>query len=133
MTKQDLIQCRRKRQELKSIESRINALRSDARSTKSVCYGDKPKRCGEPLTGIERYVEKLEELSTIYEERKTELLQAVIAVERAIADLPPDVRMLMQLRYIDGMRWEEVNTVLHISESTSKRLHKNAMRMLEIF
>lgn len=132
MTKQDLIQCSKKRQELKLLESRINALRSDARSTKAVCYGDKLKSRGEPLAGVERYVEKLEELSAIYEERKADLLHSVIVIEKAISSLPPEQRMLMQLRYIDGKRWEEVNAVLHISHMTSVRMHQNALKKLGI-
>lgn len=131
MTKETLLQCKHKQKELQQLESRIAALRADARNTKAVCYDNTPKSKGEPVAAVQRYIEQLETLSALYETKKADLMQDVITVERAIFTLPSDHAVLMRLRYIDGMRWEDVNDKLFISETKSKRLHREALKMLE--
>jgi len=131
MTKETLMQCSAKRRELQQISRRIETLRADARSTKAVCYVGEPKSKGEPAAAVQRYIERLEELSALYEEKKADLMQDIICVERAISVLPSDLRMLMRYRYIDGYKWEQVNEMMYISERTSKRMHKAAMELLK--
>lgn len=131
MTKETLQQCRHKRKELQQLESRIAALRADARNTKAVCYDNTPKSKGEPVAAVQRYVEQLETLSALYEEKKAELQSDIIDMERGILVLPSEHAMLMRLRYIDGMRWEDVNSALFISSSKSKQLHREALKILE--
>ena len=131
MTKETLMQCSAKRRELQQISRRIETLRADARSTKAVCYDNEPKSKGEPVAAVQRYIERLEELSTLYEEKKADLMQDIICVERAISVLPSDLRMMMRYRYIDGYKWEQVNEMRYISERTSKRMHKAAMELLK--
>lgn len=131
MTKETLMQCSAKRRELQQISRRIETLRADARSTKAVCYDNEPKSKGEPVAAVQRYIEQLEELSALYEEKKADLMQDIICVERAISVLPSDLRMMMRYRYIDGYKWEQVNEMMYISERTSKRMHKAAMELLK--
>lgn len=38
-----------------------------------------------------------------------------------------ELRRILELRYIDGERWETINARLHISTSTSKRWHNLAL------
>lgn len=131
MTKETLMQCSAKRRELQQISRRIETLRADARSTKAVCYDNEPKSKGEPVATVQRYIEQLEELSALYEEKKADLMQDIITVERAIAILPPELRMLMRYRYIDGMRWEEITDIMHISIGTFHNLHNKALLLLK--
>ena len=131
MTKETLMQCSAKRRELQQISRRIETLRADARSTKAVCYDNEPKSKGEPVAAVQRYIERLEELSILYEEKKADLMQDIITVERAIAALPPELRMLIRYRYIDGYKWEQVNEMMYISEPTSKRMHRKALHLLQ--
>lgn len=131
MTKETLMQCSAKRRELQQISRRIETLRADARSTKAVCYDSEPKSKGEPTAAVQRYIEQLEELSALYEEKKADLMQDIITVERAISVLPSDLRMLMRYRYIDGYKWEQVNEMMCISEPTSKRMHRKALHLLQ--
>lgn len=131
MTKETLMQCSAKRRELQQISRRIETLRADARSTKAVCYDNEPKSKGEPVAAVQRYIERLEELSALYEEKKADLMQDIITVERAISVLPSDLRMLIRYRYIDGYKWEQVNEMMYISEPTSKRMHRKALHLLQ--
>lgn len=102
MTKETLLQCKHKQKELQQLESRIAALRADARNTKAVCYDNTPKSKGEPVAAVQRYIEQLETLSALYETKKADLMQDVITAERAIFTLPSELRMLMRARYILG-------------------------------
>jgi DNA-directed RNA polymerase specialized sigma24 family protein len=72
----------------------------------------------------------LEELSELYDEKKAKLMQDIIAVERAITSLPPDLQMLMRYRYIMGLKWEQINERMYISATQSKRMHHAALKKL---
>lgn len=132
MTKTELLTYKNIKSELQDIDKRISELRSEARSPKGVRYSDMPRGRGEPISAQQRYIEQLEELSQMYEEKKSELVKTQIAVERAISSLPSELRLLMRYRYIDGLRWEDVNEKMHISHMTSVRMHKAALKKLEI-
>lgn len=131
MTKEDLKQCNAKWKELHQIETLVQTLRADARTTKAVCYDNTPKSKGEPVAAVQRYIEQLETLSALYETKKADLMQDVITVEQAIFTLPSELRMLMRARYILGMKWEVINEKMCISESTSKRMHRKALQLLK--
>jgi len=91
-----------------------------------------PRGRGEPISSQQRYIEQLEELSDLYEDKKADFVETQIAIERAISSLPPELRLLMRYRYVDGLKWEEVNEKMHISHMTSVRMHKMALKKLEI-
>jgi len=138
MTKPELLAYKGIKAELEDLEKRIEALRADARSPKGICYSDAPKGRGEPISSLQKYIEALEDLSELYEDKKSELMKTQIAIERAIFSLPPELSLLMRYRYIDGMKWEEVNQKIgevygkeSISEPTSKRLHNKALKRLQ--
>ena len=56
MTKEDLKQCNAKWKELHQIETLVQTLRADARSTKAVCYNHEPKSKGEATAAVHRHV-----------------------------------------------------------------------------
>lgn len=89
-----------------------------------------PKAGVSPIAAVQRYIERLEELSNLYEEKKVELMQDIIAVERAISDLPPELRMLMRYRYIYGLEWETVQDKMGINKNESMYLHRKAKKIL---
>lgn len=138
MTKEELKTYRHIKKELEDIKNRIKQLREAARSPKGISYDSQPRGRGEPVSSQQRYIEQLEELSELYEEKKAELMKTQIAIERAISSLPPELKLLMRYRYIDGLRWGQVNKQMgeaygkeSISERTSKRLHAEALRCLQ--
>lgn len=138
MTKKELLTYRPIKKELNDLEKRIEELRKDARSPKGISYSDMSRGRGEPISSQQRYIEQLEELSDLYEERKVKLVETQIAIEKAISSLPSELRLLMQYRYIDRLGWDEVNQEMgevygkeSISERTSKRLHAKALRYLQ--
>lgn len=131
MTKKELLSYRSIKKELNDLEKRIDELRKNARSPKGISYSDMPRGRGEPISAQQRYIEQLEELSNMYEERKAKLVKTQIAIERAISSLPSELRLLMQYRYIDGMRWEEIAEIMHISIGTFHNWHNKALLLLK--
>lgn len=92
------------------------------------------------LTGIEKeikgiknahdYIDELSELSQLYEEKKSELVKTQIAIEKSIFSLPPNLASLMRMRYIECKKWYAINAELNISEDTSMRWHRIALRKI---
>lgn len=130
MTKETLLAYKSIRRELQGVEEQIAQLREDARSTKGIRYADSPRGRGEPVAAQQRYIERLEELSALYAEKKAQLMENQIAIERAIASLPPELRALMRYRYIDGYGWIRINREMHISKSTAMRWHTAALQKI---
>lgn len=131
MTKAELLAYGPIKKELSDLEERIEELRTDARSPKGISYDRQPRGRGEPISSQQRYIEQLEELSQIYEERKAKLVDTQIAIERAISSLPSELRLLMRYRYIDRMRWEEIAETMHISIGTFHNWHNKALLLLK--
>ena len=51
-------------------------------------------------------------------------------LEKIIISEYVTVGELVRLRYIDGLKWEQVNERLYISPTTSKRLHHAALKKM---
>ena len=124
MTKDDLRRYGSIQRELADITRRLNAL-EESKGCHSVTYGDSPHQRGEPLS------EKKEALARLYRRKQCVLLEEQAAVENAIDTLPPELRRLMRLRYLDGMTCEQVCVELPCSWDTFHRWHRKALAMLE--
>ena len=132
MTLETLKQCRSTSLARAAVKRRIAELREDASGISSIRYGgDTPHTRGEPLSRQQRYVEALEQLSAEYEATTAVWAERAAEVERAVRQLPPQLGELVRLRYIDGLKWEQVNEQLYISEATSKRMHRRAVQCLK--
>ena len=132
MTIETLKQCRSASLARANAKRRIAELREDATGISGIRYdGGIPHTRGEPLSRQQRYVEALEQLSAEYEETIASWAERAAEVERAVRFLPPKLGELVRLRYIDGLKWEQVNERLYISEATSKRMHRKAMQCLK--
>ncbi|WP_294403043.1 hypothetical protein [uncultured Ruminococcus sp.] len=132
MTLETLKQCRSASLARTAVKRRIAELREDATGISGIRYdGDMPHTRGEPLSRQQRYVEALEQLSAEYEETTTVWAERAAEIERAVRFLPPKLGELVRLRYIDGLKWEQVNEQLCISEATSKRMHREVMQNLK--
>lgn len=78
----------------------------------------------------QRYVEALEQLSAEYEETTAAWAEKAAEIERAVRQLPPKLGELLRLRYVDGLKWEQVNEQLYVSHMTSVRMHRKALELL---
>ena len=127
-----LKQCRSASIARASVIERIKALKEDATGVGGMRYDNTPHERGEPLSRQQRYIEALEKLSAEYEQTAAEWAEWSAEVERAVRQLPPTQGELIRLRYVDGKKWEDINDEMHNSSTTSKRLHRSALKRLGV-
>lgn len=138
MTIDDLKVCRKAALARIKVTNRIHDLKASVVSVGGIRYNSEPRSRGEPISKQQRYVEALEQLSEEYEETTAVWAHQAAVIEKAIRYLPPDLGELIRLRYVDGLKWEQVNEQLGemfgkdcISEPTSKRMHRDALSRLQ--
>ena len=124
MTKDDLHRYSSIQRELADIAKRLKAL-EESKSCHGMAYDDSPHQRGVPLS------EKKNALEQLYRRKQCVLLEEQAAVENAIDALPPELRRLMRLRYLDGLTCEQVCVELPCSWDTFHRWHRKALAMLE--
>lgn len=124
MTKDDLRRYGNIQRELADIAKRLKAL-EESKGCHGMAYDDSPHQRGDPLS------EKKDALEQLYRRKQCVLLEEQAAVENAIDVLPPELRRLMRLRYLDGLTCEQVCVELPCSWDTFHRWHRKALAMLK--
>ncbi len=75
-------------------------------------------------TAVVRMVDiqtQLGDALTLSSERRERIQDTINQIE------PVELRRLLEMRYIDGSQWERINTQMHISRTTSYRMHIAAL------
>lgn len=75
-------------------------------------------------------IAKIVDLTEIIREKTRRCIELRQDIEEAIDGLPPDLRVLMRMRYIEGMRWEKVTVQLNYSWRQTHRLHGYALQKM---
>lgn len=101
MTKEQLRNYRKIKDEHRQITQRLQALESRPES-------------------VEEIIRPLREL---YREKLKKLADAQLAIELAIDKLDYAERKLIRLRYFDGLPWHRVAASIHYSEQHTRYLH----------
>lgn len=118
MTKERLKQCYYLHLELKKLDEKIMRLEAKCEGG-AVIISDMPRGGVPPdfmteLADIVRYRERL----------RSDILCEIAAVEQFIADIPDSrTRLIFRLRYVDGMKWDEVADKTAYNISHVRRLH----------
>lgn len=71
------------------------------------------------------------ELRERYQNQISELFQRQLAIEKALECLPPTEKILMRLRYIRGLRWEDICQEMHYSWKQIHRIHAAALEKIK--
>ena len=108
MTKEQLRNYRKIKEEHRQIEQRLQALESRAEN--------------EDILGP---------LQELYREKLKKLADAQLAIELAIDTLDYAERKLIRLRYFDGLPWHRVATGIHYSEQHTLLLHGKILQKLK--
>lgn len=106
--------------------------RAKIHSAKSQTLSDMPKATtqNDKLAG---YVAKLEQLEEIVNSRLKKLRQIRIDIESIIARLDDsNHRRILTLKYIEGMRWEEVCVKMNYSWAQTHRIHSICLSKINI-
>ena len=70
------------------------------------------------------------ELIDLYHAKLAEIAKELQAIETGIDTLPPTERVLLRLRYIHGLSWEEVCVDMSYSWRQVHRIHAKALEAL---
>lgn len=108
----------------------IQALRMDKMFPSTVNDG-MPK--GSEQRDLSDYAVKLDELIQELKEERLEKVKRLSDIEKSIRDLKSeDAQTIMQLRYIDGLKWEEVCVAINYEWAQMHRIHARALREIKI-
>ena len=77
-------------------------------------------------------VSEIINLRELYERKRDEISDAMLAIENAIEGLEPVERTLLRYRYIYGMTWEQVSVAMNYSWRQTHKIHARALDKLAI-
>ena len=118
-----------KKQEERILEE-IRELRMDKMFPSAVNDG-MPK--GSEQRDLSDYAAKLDELIEELKEERLEKIKRLQSIERVIKEIDnEDAQTILRLRYIDGLRWEEVCVAINYEWAQMHRIHARALREIKI-
>lgn len=128
MDKHDLIQLRYIVKEIELLKKQIQNISVEPEFTTDTVkgsltefpYTEHPiKIHGIDIIG---YDKKVERLRRQYQRKLDELTDKAAEINEYISNVPdPEVRMILQCRYINGLTWEEIEEATGINERTARR------------
>lgn len=127
MTKEELSRYYYLKKEIKQIEERIKEIDDTFLSANRINGMRYEKRLSNPqeqrMILIEKYDKRLEE-------KKDEALKELMKIETFIDSInDPEIRMIFRYRYIELMEWNKIVMLVHMSERTIYRKHREILNM----
>ena len=127
MTKEELSRYYYLKKEIKQIEERIKEIDDTFLSANRINGMRYEKRLSNPqeqrMILIEKYDKRLEE-------KKDEALKELMKIEDFIDSINnPEIRMIFRYRYIELMEWNKIVMLVHMSERTVFRKHREILNM----
>lgn len=131
MTKERLRQYQQLKREKDMLEEKLVELESTMASPRIQKLDGMPH--GQPQGGslMDTLVEQHLALKAMYANKLRELNDTLLGIETAIESLEDATeRNLMRLRYIDGLKWEEITLAIGYSWQQTHRIHARALEKL---
>ena len=127
MTKEELSSYYYLKKEIIQIEERIKEIDDTFLSANRINGMRYEKRLSNPqeqrMILIEKYDKRLEE-------KKDEALKELMKIEDFIDSINnPEIRMIFRYRYIELMEWNKIVMLVHMSERTVFRKHREILNM----
>ncbi|MCD8354106.1 MAG: DUF1492 domain-containing protein [Clostridiales bacterium] len=108
-------------------------LRRMACSIRSPQMGGQVQTSREPDAAFVRVLEKIEAVEETIVQKIDQLVDLKVEMSAAINTLEdPKERLVLQYRYINCQRFEDIANAMHTSLSSIYRLHASALKKLEI-
>lgn len=80
------------------------------------------------------YADKTAEYAELIDNKIRELVSIKLEITRTIAHVEEDrLRLILQYRYVNLMRWERIAEEMHYSYSQLKRLHRRALNIMDYY
>ena len=131
MTKERLRQYQQLKREKDMLEEKLVELESAMTSPRIQKLDGMPQGQHQGGSLMDLLVEQHLALKAMYASKLRELNDTLLDIETAIESLTDATeRNLMRLRYIDGLRWEEVTVFVGYSWQQTHRIHARALERL---
>ncbi len=117
------------KRERDQIAEELRTAEGDATSPSSPNLDGMPRASGYGDAMVGR-VSEIINLRELYERKRDEISDAMLAIENAIEDLEPVERTLLRYRYIYGMTWEQVSVAMNYSWRQTHKIHARALDKL---
>lgn len=130
MTKERLLRYRDLQRERRQIQERMKELQLELEAPRIQQASPAVARSAEVGRAMEQAVAQREQLAARYCQLCADIEAECSAIETAIFSLPVRERIVLRMRYIKGMRWEEICTVTHYSWRQVHRIHGAALARL---
>ncbi len=131
ITKEQLKRYRDLKLELVNQTERLERLRASLVSCGASVLSDEPKSGGSGANKLPDGISNLIELEAAYQEQVDRLNAATVRIEQAIQKLAePYEREVLRLRYIDGLKWHDIQYAVHYERTEVFRLHSRAIASL---
>lgn len=132
MTKEKLRSYRAIKKERDLLKEKIRELETELYDPRSQRLNGMPRNAsGGTNTRLEGQIERRDELIALYQEKESELTDAILEIEGAIELLPSRDRALMRLYYIEGLTWEQVAVEMNYSWRQVHRIHGEALEKIK--
>lgn len=113
-------------QDITRLEQDISYVRED-KTSPSVRYSDMPKASN--LTDLSDYIVKLDTLMTKCIRKKQERLDLRMAIREKIESMDDgNEKNVIQCRYLELMKWEDICVYLGYSWQHTHRIHASALK-----
>lgn len=117
------------KRERDQIAEELKTAEGDATSPSSPNIDGMPRASGYGDAMVGR-VSEIINLRELYERKRDEISEAMLAIENAIEGLEPVERTLLRYRYIYGMTWEQVSVAMNYSWRQTHKIHARALDKL---
>lgn len=130
MTKERLRNYRALREELRRLAERLGEYEAMLYAPRVQKIRSTPSASAGNTSSVETMANTHMQLQALYRRRRDELAGELVAIESAIESLDSVERTVCQLRYIDGLKWEEVCARMNYSWRQVYNIHRRALDAL---
>ena len=128
MDKEGLLKYQAISKEIKHLKEQINRLRDSAYYSPRIIDG--MPRAGSNEDRIANLTAKIIDLDNLLVTKLTKLVDCHIEIEQAIEALDSADRLLLRMKYIDGMKWWEIANEIDYSVQRVYQMHADALKKL---
>lgn len=128
MTDKELSRYYYLKQEIENLEERITTFGVGVSSIK-------PKELDISSSPVyESIQEKIAELKDLYIQKRLEALEEYVKIERYITNIEDsEIRQIMRYRYLDLMKWDDIDFKLHNGINYSKKKYYKYMKNIPVY
>ena len=129
MTKKELHELFWMKKNIKRMEEKLIELEAKAAQITSK-ISKEPKEHDNTVDKLSETVAEIVDLQNEINDQLKKYYERVKYIERSIEALPPREALLIRLRYLDQLRWEEICVEMHYSWRQIHYIHAEALKML---